>query len=61
MNKEKNYISCEAENCVYHKGRDTCTAEKIRVAEANACTSDETKCRSFKMQEEKPSNYVMPT
>lgn len=61
MNKEKNFISCEAVNCVYHKGQDTCTAEKIRVANEGACCCDDTKCSSFKIREKIPSNYVAPT
>ncbi len=61
MNKEKNYISCEAVNCLYHKGKDTCTAEKIKVANQGACCCDDTKCSSFKMTEATTKNNPMPT
>lgn len=61
MNKEKNYISCEAKNCVYHKGEDTCTAERIKVESPVACCCDDTKCSSFKMMEAKTKNNPIPT
>ena len=58
---EKHSITCDARNCLYHKGVDTCTAKQIKVGCVEACCSDETKCSSFKMSEDTTHNYVLPT
>ncbi|MBO4338712.1 MAG: DUF1540 domain-containing protein [Clostridiales bacterium] len=56
-----NNINCEAKNCLYHKGKSTCTANEIRVGCSDACCCDETKCSSFKIREAKAKNNVIPT
>ncbi|MBE6834984.1 MAG: DUF1540 domain-containing protein [Ruminococcaceae bacterium] len=59
--KSNNKISCEAENCLYHKGKTTCTAEEIKVGCHSACCCDDTRCSSFKIREPVTRNYVTPT
>ena len=56
-----NRINCEAKNCLYHKGKNTCTAESIKVGCYDACCCDDTKCSSFKVREAMPENNVIPT
>ncbi len=41
-------INCSVRNCVYHDGECYCTADHINVAPANAKTSGETACATFK-------------
>ena len=41
-------INCAVKNCVYHDGESYCTAEHINVAHANATSSSETACATFK-------------
>ena len=54
-------IRCEAGNCLFHKGKSTCTAKEITVGCPDACCCDETKCSSFKIREAKAKNNVIPT
>ena len=41
-------IECSVKNCAYHNGDSYCTADHINVAPANAKTSGETACATFK-------------
>lgn len=41
-------IECEAKNCVYNCSCK-CTADAIDVEGKNACTCNETRCETFKM------------
>ena len=41
-------INCSVRSCAYHDGESYCTAEHINVAPANAKTSGETSCATFK-------------
>ena len=43
-------INCAVKNCVYHDGESYCTAEHINVAPANATSSSETACATFKSE-----------
>ncbi len=55
-----NNISCEAKNCVFHKGKSVCTADEIKVGCESACCCDETRCASFKIREAKVKNNPLP-
>ncbi|HPU58137.1 MAG TPA: DUF1540 domain-containing protein [Candidatus Avimonas sp.] len=41
-------VYCDVKNCVYHKGEDLCTADKIKVGPAHAISSYDTLCSTFK-------------
>ena len=41
-------IECSVKNCAYHNGDCYCTADHINVAPANAKTSGETACATFR-------------
>ena len=47
MDKEIKGISCEVKNCVYHSKSDNCTANCIKVGNAQAKHECETKCETF--------------
>ena len=51
MNNHGNKIKCEVKNCVYHEGKDTCTANCIEVGTCNACVCGETVCATFQLNE----------
>jgi hypothetical protein len=58
--KNTHGISCEAKNCVFHKGESTCTAPSIRVGNEKACCCSDTRCASFKMNEKVTENNPIP-
>ena len=41
-------INCSVKSCYYHDGETYCTADQIAVSSANAKTSSETACATFK-------------
>lgn len=44
-------IKCDVKNCYYHDADIYCTADQISVGPANADTSVETLCATFKPKE----------
>ena len=40
-------IKCDAKNCIHNSADCRCTAESIKVGCSDACTCDETACRTF--------------
>lgn len=44
-------ISCEVKNCVYHDMANCCTAGHITVGSSSATKTAETKCETFKCDE----------
>jgi len=47
--KKKNKgIVCDVKNCVYHDGKNSCTAEQIAVGPSYASCCADTVCATFK-------------
>ncbi|HCA30159.1 MAG TPA: DUF1540 domain-containing protein [Ruminococcaceae bacterium] len=41
-------VYCDVKNCVYHRGDDICSADKIKVGPTHAISSIDTVCDTFK-------------
>lgn len=52
----KNVINCNVCNCVHHDGKCTCTADHIDVGTKDACCCDDTRCATFRMNENMEKN-----
>ncbi|MBQ7579949.1 MAG: DUF1540 domain-containing protein [Clostridia bacterium] len=47
MEKEIKEIRCNVSKCAYNKDSSKCMAGQIEVGTCDACTKDETRCRTF--------------
>ena len=48
MDKNRN-ITCDACHCIYNDGHMNCTADGIKVGTHSACSCDDTRCATFKL------------
>ena len=48
MDKNRN-ITCDACHCIFNDGHMNCTADGIKVGTHSACSCDDTRCATFKL------------
>ncbi len=48
MEKNRN-ITCDACHCIFNDGHMNCTADGIKVGTHSACSCDDTRCATFKL------------
>ena len=51
MGAEEGQIVCRVQNCAYHHGECTCTANRIAVGPTYASSGKDTVCATFKPKE----------